>query len=51
MTIEIELSNDIVSTDNLSHNSDQIKVTITQESEDVSVKVLQTRVQEQKDQI
>ena len=51
MTIEIELSNDIVPTDNLLRNSDQIKATITQESEDVSVKVLQTRVQVQKDQI
>ena len=51
MTIKIELSNDIVSTDNPLHNSDQIKITITQESENVSVKVLQTRVQEQKDQI
>ena len=51
MTIEIELCNDIVSTDNPLHNSDQIKITITQESENVSVKVLQTRVQEKKDQI
>ena len=51
MTIKIELSSDIVSTDNFLHNRDQIKVTITQEIENVSVKVLQTRVQEKKDQI
>ena len=45
MKPEIELSNDIDYTDNPMHNADQIQNKTTQESDDVSVEVLKTRVE------
>ena len=51
MKPEIELSNDIDYTDNPLHNADQIQNKTTQESDDVSVEVLKTQVEEKDRQI
>ena len=51
MKPEIELSNDIDYTDNPMHNADQIQNKTTQESDDVSVEVLKTQVEEKDRQI